>query len=156
MDVKNKIDFPSQLCRHKILTKKLAAVTNCELTEHEVSLFNNAVKAVALQLIKEDVKNEDLDGLIIFFTLNGELTLYEDSTDGCGVHFGTAVYMMERIRNKNDDIFTSFVFIEEMAHHYWHISDETIVKNKVEEIMQQMYSNFSLDYMRERWNLNGL
>ena len=156
MDLKNKVDFPSKLCRHEILTKKIAAATNCELTEREVTLFNSAVRAVSLQLIKDGIKNEDLDGLIVFFTLNGDLNLYEDTTSGCGVHFGMVVYIMERIREKNDDIFTIFAFIEEMAHHYWHISDETIVKYKVEEIMQQMYSNFTLDYMRERWKLNGL
>lgn len=156
MDLRDKVEFPSELRRHTILTKKLAAVTNCELTEHEVILFNQAVKAVALQLIEEGIENDDLDGLIVFFTLNGDLTLYEETTSGYGLHFGMAVHMMERIRKEKNDVFTHFVFIEEMAHHYWHISDERKVKYKVEEIMQHMYSNFTLDYMRERWSLNGL
>lgn len=155
MDLKDKEDLPSQIYRHKILTKKLAATTNCKLTEHEVALFNNAVKAVALQLIEEGIKIEELDGLIVFFTSNDNLNLYEDNINGYGVHFSMAIYFMERIRKMNDDIFTSFTFIEEMAHHYWHISDETIVKQKLEKIIQQMYSNFTLDYMK-RWNLNGL
>lgn len=156
MDLRNKIEFPDQIYRHDILKKKIAAVANCELTKHEVQLFNSAISAVEIQLIKDNIKNEDLDGLAIFFTLNGDLTLYEDTTTGCGLHFSMSVYIMERIRKRNDDIFTMFTFIEEMAHHYWHISDETIVKYKVEEIMKHIYPNFTLDYMRERWNINGL
>lgn len=156
MDLQNKVEFPSRIYSHEILKKKLAVATNCELTEQEIKLFNAAVYAVSLQLIKENIKNEDLDGLIVFFTLNGDLILYEDDPTGCGVHFAMSVYFMERIRNHNSNIFTVFAFIEEMAHHYWRISNETLVKQKVEEIMKHIYPDFTLDYMRERWSLNGL
>ena len=36
------------------------------------------------------------------------------------------------------------------------IGDETLVKYKVEQIIQQLYPEFTLDYMKKRWNLNGL
>lgn len=156
MDLRDRVEFPSKIYSTQLLKNKLAVATNCELTELEILLFNKAMLAVSQQLVKEGIQEDNLDCLIVFFTENGDLNLYEDTASGCGLHFAMAIYIMERIRKYNSNVFTTFAFIEEMTHHYWHISDERLVKYKVEEIFQIIDPEFTLDYMRKRWKLNGL
>lgn len=148
--------FPNKIHIPENLKKKLVTFSNCDLTNKEMFMFSKAALYVEQQLIHECSNIDNIQGLVVFFTLNGELSLYEQCNTTCGIYFSMAVYIMERIRNKKDDIFTMFSFIEEMVHHFWGISDEFITKQKVEEIMKQLYPDFTLDYMRERWKLNGL
>ena len=156
MDLRDKVGFTSKIIVPEIFKNKLGACTNCELTQVEINIFNKALKAVSMQLIQENVNPSNIDKFTTFFTLKGELNLYEKCYDACGVRFNAAVYMMENIRKTKSNVFMLFAFVEEMAHYYWRISDETVVKYKVEKIIQQLYPEFTLDYMRERWNLNGL
>ena len=48
-----------------------------------------------------------------------------------------------------------FVYIEELTHYFWRISDETIVKHKVIKIMQSLIPDFSVDSVKG-WGLDGL
>ena len=48
-----------------------------------------------------------------------------------------------------------FVFIEELAHYFLRISDETIIKYRVADILRYILPNFTDDEMK-KWGLNGL
>ena len=156
MDLKDRVEFPSKIIVPDIFKNKLGACSNCVLMDKEILIFNKALYAVSQQLLQENVEPSTIEKFTTFFTLKGELNLFEQINNTFGVRFNSAVYMMENIRKTNSDVFMLFTFVEEMAHYYWHISNETLVKYKVEEIIQQVHPEFTLDYMRERWNLNGL
>lgn len=156
MELKDKINFSKNIIVPDILKNKLGVCANCELDEEEINIFNNAIFAVAQQLKQENFESVNIEKFTIFFTLNGELGLYEQLEKAYGVRFNAAVYMMKNIRETNSKVFMLFTFVEEMAHYYWRTSDEILVKYKVEEIIQQILPAFTLDYMRERWNLYGL
>ena len=156
MELKDKINFSKNIIVPDILKNKLGVCANCELDKEEINIFNNALFAVAQQLKQENFESVNIEKFTIFFTLNGELCLYEQLEKAYGVRFNAAVYMMKNIRETNSKVFMLFTFVEEMAHYYWRTSDEILVKYKVEEIIQQILPDFTLDYMRERWNLYGL
>ena len=137
------------------IKEKVNILANCEITEDEVILFNAAIKGVYEYILKNNIDLSDYYKLNIFFTYSGELTLLAEKDTQCGSQFHVAIYRMEKLRRLNSERLILLVFIEEMAHYFLRIYDETIIKYKVEEIMRYISPNFTLDELKG-FGLNGL
>jgi len=93
--------------------------------------------------------------LNVFF-IEEEITFsYEGNTGTCGNQFHLATYRMNKIRGYKSDVFTAIIFAEELVHYYWRIFDETIVKYKVVEILNDMYPKLTIE-MLKNLGMNGL
>lgn len=141
------------------LKNKLQFAANCALSEKEVQCFSQALILVASKM-EEDMRSgklppkiDNLRRATIIFTENGELS-FSGIDNEIGINISLIVYKMKPLRYFSTHIFSLFVFIEEMAHHFWSIEDETLVKHKVVEILQQEYKNFTIDIAKE-WFING-
>ena len=97
----------------------------------------------------------DYSSFNVFFTYNGTLTLFEESQTNCGSQFHVAIYRMEKLRQLNSVKKMAFVFIEELAHYFLRITDETLIKYKVTEIINYFWSDFTIEEAKG-WGLNGL
>lgn len=137
------------------IKEKVNILANCEITEDEVILFNAAIKGVYEYILKNNIDLSDYYKLNIFFTYSGELTFLAEKDTQCGSQFHVAIYRMEKLRRLNSERLILLVFVEEMAHYFLRIYDETIIKYKVEEIMRYISPNFTLDELKG-FGLNGL
>lgn len=142
------------------LDNKLQFVANCLLREEEIQIFNQALQLVAWK-IKEDMKNgnlspkvEDLRRVTIIFTKNGEFS-FSGIENEVGINVSLIVYKTDCLHYIDDCMFPLFTFIEEMTHHFWNIEDETLVKYKVVEIIQQEYKDFTIETAKG-WHIYGL
>lgn len=155
MTLENSTTFPKPIIVPQILVNKVKTLTNCSISEREVDIYN-----VALNLIEKHLKKENID-LSSFFTINvvftydGSIAFIEESQGNCGSQMHIAIYRMQKLRELNDEQMMTFVFLEELVHYFWRISDETLVKHKIAEIMQYVFPEFTLDDLR-RYKLNGL
>lgn len=135
---------------------KVRCFTNCDVTEDEITLFNAALIAVSEYVEKHSIDLSDYFTLNVFFTYDGSISFKEESNSNCGSQFHVALYRMAKLRTlplKNSTML--FVYIEELAHYFLRISDETIIKYKVAEIMRYIMPDFTDEEMKS-WGLNGL
>lgn len=156
MTLKDYKQFPIKMLKPDSINKIVTLLTNCEITKREAIIFIESLRLLALQIEKENIDLIDFHTFNIFFTLEGELTMFEKSSTNCGSQFHVAIYRMNPIRHLKSEYAMMFIFLEEMVHYFWRSADEAFVKNKVVEIMKLLISDFSLSYMTERWTLNGI
>lgn len=156
MILRNATRFPIKMIKPDSLSNIITLVTNCELDTREALVFVESMRIISIQIMKDNIDLSKFHVFNIFFTLTGEITIYEESETNRGSQFHVAVYRMKQIRELHSEYAMMFIFLEEMVHYFWQSSDEAFVKNKVVEIMKIIIPNFSLNYMTERWSLNGI
>jgi len=155
MQVKNSKQFPVAIIKPLSLQETLSVFTTCSLTENEIKLFNDVLKCVNNHLMIDKIDLSTLYTLNVFF-IEEEITFsYEGNTGTCGNQFHLATYRMNKIRGYKSDVFTAIIFAEELVHYYWRIFDETIVKYKVVEILNDMYPKLTIE-MLKNLGMNGL
>ena len=155
MHIKNNKQIPIEIIKPQSLQKKLNAFATCVLTEDEVRLFNEVLKCIDNHLIIDKIDLSMLYTLNVFF-IEEEITFsYEGNTGTLGNQFHLATYRMSKLRNYNSDVLAAIIFTEELVHYYWRISDETIVKHKVVEVLKDMYPKLTIDMLR-KLGMNGL
>ena len=155
MYVKNVKQFPIQIIKPQSLQMKLNEFATCELTENEVEVFNRVLKCIDNHLIIDKIDLSTLYTLNIFF-IEEEITFsFENNTKTLGNQFHLATYRMSKIRNYNSDVISAIIYTEELVHYYWRIFDETIVKNKVVEILNDIYPELTIDFLK-KLGMNGL
>lgn len=147
--------FPKQIKIPSIATNKVTVLTNCILTEDEVTLFNASIKAVCEYIQKCNISLDDYFAFNVIFTTDGSFAFEEDSNGSLGHQFQLAIYDMEKLRNLKDNEMMLFVFLEELCHYFFRISDEKVVKYRVEEIFKIFHPTFDLNNLRRRYSLNG-
>lgn len=138
-----------------ILKNKLTFVANFKLNDNEVHIFGLALIAIAEQLKKDNITNQQLTNVNVIFTKNGSFSMEEETNTTFGLHFSLAIYAIENLRKINNERFMLFTFVEELVHHYWCIENETNVKYKVLEVVQLIDSNITLQIVKG-WGVNGL
>lgn len=114
------------------------AATTC-LTEIEARTFTKALDGILIQLVREEADFEELPIVSALFTENGDFTYIEDE-DCFGRQLNLAVYPMRRIREKGfhpDKLLV--IYLEELCHVIWRISNEITVKHKVTEVYSWVY-----------------
>ena len=155
MQVKNSKQFPVAIIKPLSLQETLSVFTRCSLTENEIKLFNDVLKCVNNHLMIDKIDLSTLYTLNVFF-IEEEITFsYEGNTGTCGNQFHLATYRMNKIRGYKSDVFTAIIFAEELVHYYWRIFDETIVKYKVVEILNDIYPKLTIE-MLKNLGMNGL
>lgn len=147
--------FPKQINIPSIATNKVTVLTNCILTEDEVTLFNASIKAVCEYIQNHNISLDDFFAFNVIFTADGSFSFEEDKNGVTGHQFQLATYNMGSLRNLNDIDMMLFVFIEELCHYFFRISDEKAVKFRAEEIFKIFHPAFDLNDLRKRYSLNG-
>ena len=139
----------------KRLKNHVKIFSNCKLSKQEVILFNISLQSVANYLEHDSIDLSDYHTLNIVFTENGKISFHDTKDNVNGMQIYMAIYKMMQLRKKGSSSFSLFVFIEELVHYFWRISDETIVKYKVTEIMQTIVADFTIE-IAKGWGLYGL
>lgn len=138
-----------------LLKKKINFFSNCYVKPTEIALFNQALQCVAKHLEHDKIDLSDYFVLNVIFTENGSISFHEDDDRNNGSQIYMAIYRMNKLRKINANIFMLFVFVEELAHYYWRMYDETAIKYKVVEIINYIVPNLTIDDVKG-WGLNGL
>lgn len=150
-----KLSLPKPIKIPDNLNGKITLLTNCDLESDEIDLFNAGLKAMAEYIKDNSIDLSDYSSFNVFFTYNGTLTLFEERQGNCGSQFHVAIYRMEKLRQLNSHKMMVFVFVEELAHYFLRISDETVIKYKVTEILNYFLPDFTIEEVKG-WGLNGL
>lgn len=137
------------------LKDKISFFSNCDVTIAELKLFDQVLQCVATQLENEQIDLSSFYKLNVFFTSDGSMSFVENDDRNNGSQIYMAVYRMDKLRRIGSVTFTAFVFAEELAHYYWRIYDESIVKYKVVEILNHIFPNLTIEEVKG-WGLNGL
>lgn len=155
MHLDNQIPLIKRPIIPKALKGKITVVSNCKLKESEINLFNLSLQCVSNHLVKDKIDLSTYYSLNIIFTNDGSFALREKDEYNNGSQFYSAIYRMARLRKIGKDVFTMFVYVEELTHYFWRIYDETIVKYKVVEILNDVVPNLSIDDLKG-CGLNGI
>ena len=139
----------------EILRGKITMVASHALDDVDLFLFDLALKAVAAQIRKDGLTADDLTTVNVVFTRDGSFSMSEPSPNTYGLHFSLAVYALESLRQTGNLAFRLTAFIEELAHHYWRIEDETVIKHKVVEIASNVTDSITIEFLKE-YGVNGL
>lgn len=135
----------------KYLKSNISILTTCNLSEDIIELFNISLQETFEQIYFVDsFKDPDFEihKVNVIFTDNGHIEFAEEEDNNAlGEYARVIVYKMNKINLLNDDIRKMFVFVEELAHHFWRIEDEVKVKFKVVEILKR-YNN-SINILKE-------
>lgn len=116
------------------LSSKIEIRATHALTDHEAFLFTVALNGIVNQMKKENINFSDLYRATVLCTKDGEVKIVED--DAIGYYLRLIVFCVQRWRDCGwSDLHILAAYIEELCHHYWHISDEELVKIKVVEII---------------------
>jgi hypothetical protein len=138
-----------------ILKGKIKIFANCYVKSNEIALFNQALQCVAKHLQHDNIDLSDYFVLNVLFTEDGSISFHEDDDRNNGSQIYMAIYRMKKLRKINANVFMLFVFIEELAHYYWRMYDETEIKYKVVEIINYIVPSLKIDDVKG-WGLNGL
>lgn len=138
-----------------ILKKKINFFANCQVKQTELIIFNQALQCVAKHLEHDRIDLSDYFVLNVIFTEDGSISFHEDDERNNGSQIYIAIYRMKKLRKINADVFMLFVFVEELAHYYWRMYDETAIKYKVVEIINYIIPNLTINDVKG-WGLNGL
>lgn len=138
-----------------IATNKVTVLTNCVLSEDEITMFNASIKAVCEYIQKHNICLDEYFAFNVIFTNDGSFSFKQEGQNAIGCQFQLAVYNMNKIRSFNDSQMTLFVFLEELCHYFFRISDEKAVKYRVEEVFKIFSPTFDLDTFKRRYSLNG-
>jgi hypothetical protein len=155
MHLDNQIPLVKRPIIPKILKGKITVVSNCKLKIEEIRLFELSLQCVANHLEKDNIDLDSYYSLNIIFTEYGAFSFHEQDECNNGSQFYSAIYRMGKLRKINNKTFTMFVYIEELTHFFWRIYDETIVKYKVVEILNDVVPNLSIDDLKG-CGLNGV
>lgn len=155
MKLENNKPFPKHIIIPPILLGKITTLSNCELTEEEVGIYNLALDCMAKYILKSKIDLSSFFTLNVIFTENGSINFYEESTINCGLQLHMAIYRIDPLRKLRSKTIMLFIFIEELAHYFLRISDETIIKYRIAEIMRYAVPSFTLNLMKGL-GLNGL
>ena len=127
------------------INHKIQIVSNIKLSHSEQFLFNYSLRLVITQLTKENIDFSTLHGVIVMFLSDGNFSIQNTRNGFAGVTTSVIIYVINVIRRYKDINKIMAIFIEELAHHFWNIEDEIVVKHKVLEIMRFIEPDLSME-----------
>ena len=115
-------------------------------TEGEAGLFGEVMSLVESQCVKEGIHKEDLGSANLIISDDGSYSFEVDPSDGdaYGYNMHNIIYAMNKLREKNNIIFTMIVFTEELVHFIWPTLTESKVKLKVIEILKPKFPEMNV------------
>lgn len=142
-------DFPKEIEVPDLLKDKLQLMTNCELSEREICMFNVSLFYIEKQMQIDNIDLNDFYRINVIFTEDGSFSFHEDSESVGGMQLHLAIYRMNIIRDRHTDWLTMFIYVEELTHYFWRIYDENEVKYKVTEILRNIFPKLTVEKMKE-------
>ncbi len=155
MTLQNQKLFSKSIIVPASLSGKINTFANCDVSEREIDIYNLALQCIDKQLVSENMDLSSFFVINVFFTCDGSIAFFEENPQNCGSQFHVALYRLQNLRKINNERITLFIYLEELVHYFWRISDETVVKYKVAEIMKYAVPEFNLEDLKE-YKLNGL
>ncbi|KZL90498.1 hypothetical protein [Clostridium magnum] len=127
------------------LKDKIEMVFTYALSEHEAKVLYIGLEKLSTQIEEEKVAN--MPEISCIFTKDGEISMAIDSEDLLAVNTNRlCIYAIERWREiGGSDILILMVFLEELCHVIWNITDEIKVKYKVFDILKRIWPDFKIE-----------
>lgn len=118
-------------------------------TEKEAGLFGRVMSLVEDQCVKEGICKEDLRRGHLIISDDGSYSFEVDPSDGdaYGYNMHNIIYAMNKLREKNNTVFTMIVFAEELVHFIWPELTESKTKLKVIEILKPEIPKMSVELL---------
>lgn len=124
---------------------KLEFRTTTNLSEYDAKLFVYALMKLEEQIIEEKLSLDGIPKAFAIFTDNGELS-FELTQGVLGLNVHLITYAIKRWDEYNlTEVGKVAVFLEELCHWIWNISDEVKVKYKVFEVLERIYPNIKFE-----------
>lgn len=135
------------------LIHKLEFRTTTDLYENDAKLYSYVLTRFDEKLKKDNINLDLIPKTFAIFTDNGELEIsLNDSI--LGVNANIIIYATKRFNKFNlSEVFKVSVFLEELCHWAWNIEDETRVKYKIFEILEDIYPEIKFEQV---YNLKSL
>ncbi|WP_394910622.1 hypothetical protein [uncultured Robinsoniella sp.] len=121
-----------------------------ELSKEEMDLFDSALRIMFSYCKTNNFSINGWNNLNILFTQNGSFEmLTDDESHIGGSYIKIVVYNVNSWRGIVDSTGLMAIYLEELCHHYFNISDEIEVKHRVYDIMKSFNNDFSFtEYAR--------
>lgn len=129
------------------LKDKIEMLFTYALNEHEAKVLYIGLEELSKQMEEEKVTN--MPEISCIFTKDGEISMAIDSEDLLAVNTNRlCIYAIERWRETGgSDILILMVFLEEVCHVIWNITDEIKVKYKVFDILKRIWPDYKIEDM---------
>lgn len=120
------VTVPTPLCGY------VSAFTTCDVTPHELDLFETALSCVAAELLESGFDFPKVP-VNCFFIASDQLTFdIADRPDQYGNHFVSIFYPVNRWRkDRLTDLVILTCCLEELCHHFFATHDEVLVNDYV-------------------------
>lgn len=127
------------------LKDKIEMLFTYALNEHEAKVLYIGLEELSRQMEEEKVTN--MPEISCIFTKDGEISMAIDSEDLLAVNTNRlCIYAIERWRETGgSDILILMVFLEELCHVIWNITDEIKVKYKVFDILKRIWPDYKIE-----------
>ena len=132
---------------NEYLKDKIEMLFTYALNEHEAKVLYIGLEELSRQMEEEKVTN--MPEISCIFTKDGEISMAIDSEDLLAVNTNRlCIYAIERWRETGgSDILILMVFLEELCHVIWNITDEIKVKYKVFDILKRIWPDYKIEDM---------
>ena len=129
----------------EFLKNKLEFRTTTDLSEHDAKIFAYALMKLEEQIKEEKISLDSVSKTFAIFSDNGEIS-FELTEETLGVNVHIITYAIKRWEQyKLEEVGKIAVFLEELCHWMWNISDEVKVKYKVFEVLERIYPNIKFE-----------
>jgi hypothetical protein len=130
---------------NEYLKDKIEMLFTYALNEHEAKVLYIGLEKLSRQMEEEKVTN--MPEISCIFTKDGEISMAIDSEDLLAVNTNRlCIYAIERWREiGGSDILILMVFLEELCHVIWNITDEIKVKYKVFDILKRIWPDYKIE-----------
>lgn len=127
------------------LKNKIEMLFTYALNEHEAKVLYIGLEQLSIQLEKEKITN--IPQISCIFTKDGEVSMAIDSENVLAVNTNRlCIYAIDSWRQSGgSDVLILMVFLEELCHVIWNITDEIKVKYKVFDILKRIWPDYKIE-----------
>lgn len=127
------------------LKNKIEMLFTYALNEHEAKVLYIGLEQLSIQLEKEKITN--IPEISCIFTKDGEVSMDIDSENVLAVNTNRmCIYAIDSWRQSGgSDVLILMVFLEELCHVIWNITDEIEVKYKVFDILKRIWPDYKIE-----------
>lgn len=130
----------------EFLKGKLEFRSTTNLAEYDAKLFSYALTKIVEQVIEDKIELSNVPRTSAIFTDYGQVDLsFSEGTLGANINL--IVYAVKKWEDLHaDEQAKVFIFLEEMCHWMWNITDEVKVKYKAIEILKRIYPDIKVNF----------
>lgn len=127
------------------LKNKIEMLFTYPLNEHEAKVLYIGLEQLSRQMEKEKITS--IPEISCIFTKDGEVSMAIDSENLLAVNTNRlCIYAIDRWRQSGgSDVLILMVFLEELCHVIWNITDEIKIKYKVFDILKRIWPDYKIE-----------